>query len=238
MDEIIIDGVIGGWDVDAREIVSQLNQCKGDVKVKLNSVGGSVIDGISIYNALREYNKGTVTVEIGAVAASIASYIALAGDKVVAHSNSVYMIHLAWLPVAGNYVELRKAADISEGLSSIIANAYVAKTKMEKSDAISLMEKETFYYGAEMLAANFVDEIIDVDSNTNKAEALSVTLESLKACNNAIHEYESLSYEAVAKLLPTKEVVAEVEIEAKVVDLSAQQKRQRRLNLLEKEMTI
>ena len=233
MDEIVIDGVIGGWEVDAKDITYQLSQCKGDVTIKLNSVGGSVIDGITIYNALREYDKGTVTVEIGAVAASIASYIALAGDVVKANSNSVYMIHLAWLPVAGNYIELRKAADISEGLSSIIANAYISKTKMEKSDAISLMEKETFYYGEEMLTAKFVDEIIDIESQTNKAEALSITLESLKACNNAIHENEVLSYEAVAKLLPIKEVVAEVKT-TEAVDLSAQQQRQRRLEILKK----
>lgn len=233
MNNILIDGIIGGWDVDAREIVSQLNEAEGDVTIKLNSVGGSVIEGITIYNAIREYNKGTVTVEIGAVAASIASYIALAGDKVIAHSNSVFMIHLAWLPVAGNYNDLRKAADISEGLSSIIANAYVAKTKMEKSEAIDLMTKETFYYGAEMKDAGFVDEIIDAENKSTKAEALSVTIEGIKACNNAVQENESdLSFEAVAKLLPEKEVVEEV-IE-KVVDLSAQQMRARRLYILEK----
>lgn len=231
MDEIIIDGIIGSWEVSAKDVIYSLNQCNGDVLVKLNSVGGSVVDGISIYNALKEYKKGVITIEIGAVAASIASYIALAGDVVKAHSNSIYMIHLAWLPVAGNYIDLRKAADISEGLSSIIANAYVAKTSMEKSDAISLMEKETYYYGSEMLDAGFVDEIIDVDSLPNKAEALSLTIESLKACNNAIHEHEVLSYEAVAKLLPREEVVAEVET-VKVVDLSAQQQRDRNIKIL------
>lgn len=229
MTVINIDGVIGGWDVEASDITYQLAQANGDITVKVNSVGGSVIDGITIYNAIKEYDKGEVTIEIGAMAASIASYIALAGDKVIAHSNSVYMIHLAWLPIAGNYVELRKAADISEGLSSIIANAYVGKTQMEKSDAISLMEKETFYYGSEMLEANFVDEIIDVDSVANKAEAYSVTVESLKACNNAILEHENLQIEAVAKLLPKEEV----ETKPEVVDLSAQQQRERSLYILE-----
>ena len=233
MDEIIIDGVIGGWDVWAEDVLSELKKCKGDVTVKLNSVGGSVIDGITIYNALKEYKKGTVTVEIGAVAASIASYIALAGDKVVAHSNSIYMIHLAWLPSVGNYIDLRKAADISEGLSSIIANAYVSKTEMEKSDAINLMEKETFYYGAEMKEAGFVDEIIDVESKVAKAEALSLTIEGGKACNNALMKNEpELSFEAVAKLLPKTEVIpAEV-------DLSAQNMRSRELDLLKKGITI
>jgi len=231
MDEIIIDGVIGSWEVDAKDVIYQLNQAKGDIVVKLNSPGGSVIDGITIFNALREYSKGSVVVEIGASAASIASYIALAGDTVKAHSNSVYMIHLAWLPVAGNYLDLRKAADISEGLSSIMANVYAAKTEMEKSDAISLMEKETFYYGAEMLEAGFVDEIINMESKTTKAEAYSVTVESLKACNNAIYKNEDLQIEAVAKLLPKEEVET-----PKVVDLSAQLQRARALEILNKEV--
>jgi len=228
MDEIIIDGVIGGWDVIPQEVTDQLKQAKGDVLIKLNSVGGSVIDGISIYNALKSYDKGTVTVEIGAVAASIASYIALAGDKIIANSNSVYMIHNAWLPAVGDFIELRKAADISEGLSSIIANAYEAKTQMGKSEALSLMAKETFYYGAEMLDAGFVDEINNVDGNTDKAEAYSVTMENLKACNNAVMEHETINYEAVAKLLPKEEVET-----PKVVDLSAQQQRERELFILE-----
>jgi len=228
MDEIIIDGVIGGWDIDAQEIVAQVNQAQGDILVKLNSVGGSVIDGITIYNALKKHDKGTVTVEIGAVAASIASYIALAGNKVIANSNSVYMIHNAWLPAVGDFIELRKSADISEGLSSIIANAYVAKTQMGKSDALSLMAKETFYYGAEMQEVGFVDEIINVDGEIDKTSAYSVTVESLKACNNAILENESINFEAVAKLLPKDEVET-----PKVVDLSAQKKRQREIFILQ-----
>ena len=227
---IEIDGVIGSWEVEAKEVVYQLNQATDDVTIKLNSVGGSVIDGITIYNALKAYDKGTVTVEIGAVAASIASYIALAGDKIVAHSNSVYMIHLAWLPAVGNYIDLRKAADISEGLSSIIANAYVSKTKMGKSDALSAMTKETFYYGAEMLDAGFVDEIKDVDSRTDKAETYSVTIESLKACNNAVMTNEKLEIEAVAKLLPVEEV--ETKPEVAVINLAAQQSRDRELYIL------
>ena len=239
MDEIIIDGVIGGWDVDAQEIVSQLNQAKGDILVKLNSVGGSVIDGVTIYNALRKYDKGSVTVEIGAVAASIASYIALAGDKVIANSNSTFMIHLAWLNVAGNYIELRKAADISEGLSGIIANAYVAKTQMGKSDALSLMAKETFFYGNEILDAGFVDEIITIEDTTPKAEAYSMAMENLKACNNALKEHaQELDFEAVAQLLPEKEEEHQEEETPtdaihEVVDLSAQQQREREIFILQ-----
>lgn len=235
--EIIIDGVIGSWEVDAKEIVSQIEQASGDMTIKLNSVGGNVIDGISIYNAIKKYDKGIVTVEIGAVAASIASYIALAGDKVTANTNSTYMIHLAWLYTVGNYIDLRKAADISEGLSSIIANVYVAKTKMEKSEAILLMEKETFYYGAEILEASFVDEIIDVDSTVTKTEAQSLMFENLKACNNAIIEHsQDTDLEAAAKLIPKIEIDEKVVIEdeTKVVNLFAQQKRDRNIQILKR----
>ena len=233
MDEILIDGVIGSWEVDAKEILYAISRASGDLVVKLNSPGGSVIDGISIFNALKKYDKGTVTVEIGASAASIASYIALAGDVVKAHSNSIYMIHLAWLPAVGNYIELRKAADISEGLSSLMANVYAQKTQMEKSDAISLMEKETYYYGHEILDAGFVDEIIDIDSQVGKTEAYSMTLESLKACNNALYEHRAeIDTEAVAKLLPQQEV----EIQHEVADFSAQQRRAREIEILEKEL--
>ena len=233
MNEILIDGVIGGWDIEAQDVVNQLNDMNGDVTIKLNSVGGSVIDGITIYNAIKAYNKGEVIVEIGAVAASIASYVALAGDLITAKSNSVFMIHNAWLPAVGDFIELRKAADISEGLSSIIANAYVAKTAMGKSDALGLMAKETFYYGAEMQEAGFVDEVINVDGDIDKTSAYSVTIEGLKACNNAVMEHESINFEAVAKLLPKKEVE-----KPKVVDLSAQQARSREIDLLTKGVNL
>lgn len=230
MNEIVIDGVIGGWEIDSKEIISQLNNMSGDVLVTINSVGGSVFHGVSIFNALKAYSKGAITVRIVGVAASIASYIALAGDKIEAYDNTTYMIHNAWLPAMGDYQELRKAADISEGLSSIIAKAYISKTGIVEKDIRDAMDIETFYYGAEMLTAGFVDTIIPTDSDTKKAEALAVTLEGLKACNNAIHQNENVSFESVAKLIPKKEIK---EI-PKVVDLSAQQQRDRDIQILKR----
>lgn len=236
MDEIVIDGVIGGWEVDSKDVIYQLGRANGDVLVLLNSIGGSVLHGVSIFNAFKAYNKGTITIRITGVAASIASYIALAGDKIEAYDNATYMIHNASLPAFSDYRGLRKAADISEGLTSIISKAYISKTSMSEKVIRKLMDDETFYYGAEMLEAGFVDEIISTDdSDTSKAEALSVAIESLKACNNAIVENEdNLSLEAVAKLLPSED--GDVETIEKVVDLSAQQKRARMLKIKYKEI--
>lgn len=228
--KIVIDGVIGGWDISAKDIVSQLNNAGGDVEIEINSVGGSVFEGVTIFNAINAYDKGIITVTIVGVAASIASYIALAADIVKAYDNTTYMIHNAMLPVFGNHNDLRKSADICEGLSSIIANAYVSKTSKSKDEIKNLMDDETFYYGSEMLDAGFVDEIISTESNTTKAEAKSLTLESLKNCVNAINQNEILDLEAVAKLLPTakNEKIKKIE---EVVDLSAQLTRARALKI-------
>ena len=235
MDEIIIDGVIGGWEVDSKDVIYQLGRMKGDVLVLLNSVGGSVLHGVSIFNAFKAYDKGQITVRITGVAASIASYIALSADKIEAYDNTTYMIHNASLPAFSDYRGLRKAADISEGLTSIISKAYISKTGMSEKVVRKLMDDETYYYGTEMFDAGFIDEIISTESDGSKAEAMSMAIESLKACNNAIAEHENnLSLEAVAKLLPPKEEV--VKVVPKVVDLSAQQKRARILKIKQKEI--
>lgn len=232
---IIIDGVIGGWDIDSQWFSEQLNLETGDVVIEINSIGGSVMHGVAIFNAIKAYDKGSVTVKITGVAASIASYIVLACDKVLAYDNTTYMIHNASLPAFGDYRELQKAANISEGLSAIIAKAYVSKTSMSDKDIRKLMEDETFYYGVEMLEAGFVDEIISTESNSTKAEAMALACESLKACNNALYQNENdLSLEAVAKLLPQGEVVVETKTE--VADLSAKQQRARKLLILNKEI--
>lgn len=230
--KIMIDGVIGAWDISAKDIADQLNDASGDVEIVINSGGGSVFQGVTIFNAIKAYNKGTVTVTIVGMAASIASYIALAADVVKAYDNTTYMIHNAMLPAYGNHNDLRKSADICEGLSSIIANAYVSKTSKSKDEIKNLMDDETFYYGSEMLDAGFVDEIISTESNTTKAEAKALTLESLKACANAINQNEILDLEAVAKLIPTSKN-EEVRVIEKVVDLSAQLARARALEIKE-----
>jgi len=172
---------------------------------------------------------------IGA-AASIASYIALAGSKVKAYANAIYMIHNASLPVIGDYQELRKGADISEGLSSLIAKRYISKTGKSDKEIRKLMEEETYYYGSEMKEAGFIDEIIsieDEEKNIDKAEALALATQQLQACNNELYKHkEEFSYEAVAQFLP------KTRQEEEVADLSAQQQRERKLKILQMEMTI
>ena len=202
---ILIDGEIG-WDMTDKEFQNQLKNEKGDVEIQISSGGGSVFHGISIFNAIRAYDRGEVTVIITSLAASIASYIALAADKVKAYDNAVYMIHNASVFAWGDHRELRKKADIVSGLSGIIAKAYVAKTEKSETEVETLMDDETFFYGAEMLDEGFIDEIIDTEEDSTKAQAVALASETFTACLKASNErITDNDYEQAAAMLKTEE---------------------------------
>ncbi len=183
MNIIKIDDEIGYWGISAYQVKSQLENMSGDITVEINSPGGSVYEGIAIFNALKAYDKGNVETIIVGQAASMASYIALAGDTIKAYDNAVYMIHNASVCLCGDFNYLRKRADVLEGLSSIIKNAYISKTSKSSEDLQKMMDEETYFFGTEILENGFVDEIIET-SNTNDDSNQSKALasESFKAC--------------------------------------------------------
>ncbi len=183
MNIIKIDDEIGYWGISAYQVKAQLENMSGDITVEINSPGGSVYEGIAIFNALKAYDKGNVETIIVGQAASMASYIALAGDTIKAYDNAVYMIHNASVCLCGDFNYLRKRADVLEGLSSIIKNAYISKTSKSSEDLQKMMDEETYFFGTEILDNGFVDEIIET-SNTNDDSNQSKALasESFKAC--------------------------------------------------------
>lgn len=221
---IIIDGEIG-WDITDKEFINALNQEKGDVEIQINSGGGSVFHGISIFNAIKAYNKGKVTVTITSLCASIASYIALSADEVKAYDNAVYMIHNASVGAWGDHRELMKKAEILKGLTGIIAKAYLDKTGMGEAEITTLMDDETFFYGAEMLDYGFVDAIIATDTEKPKDQALALAHETfmdcLKSANERVTEKDFEQAEAILKVenkvevpMPNKDGVQVDEVEA------------------------
>lgn len=238
MNKFLIDGEIGPWGVTTATVREYLNSITGDVEVTLNSPGGSVFEGISIHNEFKQYDKGTVTMVMGSLVASITTYIAMAGDKIIAHDNSTFMIHNAWTFAYGDGNELRKTADILDGLTSIIAKKYVSKTGKSKEEIKLAMDVESYYFGNEILDYGFCDEIISTDKENTKEETLALARESFKACcKNASEKYSSDEFvQAVAKL--TKEgvlvAVEDKEIEV-VVDSTKQMQRARELQILKME---
>lgn len=164
--EVWIYGDIGeSWSdetVTAREFVRDFHDIKSDqITVRINSVGGSVPDGLAIYNAIRRH-PADVTVAIDGVAMSIASLIAMAGNSIEMAENAILMIHAPWTFAAGNAQDLREQADTLDKWAEAMATSYAAKTGKNTDEILSLLtDGQDHYYSAdEALAAGFVDSVV------------------------------------------------------------------------------
>lgn len=161
--ELLIFGDIGSWDarsVSAQDVVAQLAAVDADViRVRINSGGGSVTDGIAIYNALREH-PATIRVTIEGIAASIASLIAMAGDRVEMADNALMMIHAPWSPSAsGNAAELAELAEFLGRIEVVMAGAYARKSGKSQAEILALLRdyQDHWFTADEAVAAGFAD---------------------------------------------------------------------------------
>jgi len=133
----------------------------GDIKnlnIYINSPGGDVFDGMAIYNILKRH-KAYKTVHVDGLAASIASVIALAGDKVIIPSNAYFMVHRAWSITWGNKNDMFKMAEDLEKIDEGIINVYFAKTGLTRLEIEQLMDNETWMTGEEAKEYGFADEV-------------------------------------------------------------------------------
>lgn len=150
------------------------------INVYINSIGGSVSEGNAIYNILKRA-KATVTTYIDAFAYSVASVIAMAGDKVVMPSNTTMMIHNAMMGCFGNSAELRKAADDLDKINEASCNTYLVKAgdKVTREQLKEFLDKETFFTADEALAYGLCDEVVDpVAFDESKEEIIKQALEN------------------------------------------------------------
>jgi ATP-dependent protease ClpP protease subunit len=165
--EVFVYGDIGeSWDgetVAAKQFVKDVSALDADrLAVRINSVGGSVPDGLAIFNTLRRH-KASVTVHVDGLAASIASLIAMAGDRIVMAENAMMMIHAPWSVVGGNARDMRERADMLDKWAEAMAVSYVREGGLDHQQALALLTDGTdHWYGAdEALAAGLVDEIVE-----------------------------------------------------------------------------
>ncbi|MBD9395144.1 ClpP-like prohead protease/major capsid protein fusion protein [Acidovorax sp. ACV01] len=166
--EILIYGDIGEswWDetTSAKSFMQELGALDVDaITVRINSLGGSVPDGIAICNAMKRH-KAQITVEIDGIAYSIASLIAMGGDTINMASNALMMIHAPWTYAAGNSAELRELADQLDTWASAMSTSYAAKTG-DQAGALALLTdgKDHFFTAEEALAAKLIDAVTDAN---------------------------------------------------------------------------
>lgn len=170
--DLTIFDIIGTDETNSETFQTALDACEGaPITIHLSSPGGSVFDGITMYNSLRNY-AGASTVVIEGVCASIATVFALGADQVIVQPSALMMIHSAWVAVVGNAVELRQSADILGKIDDTIMQVYAAKTGEPASVWATKMAAETWYSADEAVAAKLVDAIkADADTPTTKPAA-------------------------------------------------------------------
>lgn len=166
--ELSIYGRIGGGGffdsgIGAADVAALLRDAgPGPINVRLNSPGGDVFDGVAIHSLLARH-PGTVTVYVDGLAASAASFIMLAGDRIVSARNAFIMIHDAMTGTYGNGDTHRGAADLLDKVSANIADMYAERAGEDVEHWRALMtvngEDGTWYTGQEALDAGLVDEL-------------------------------------------------------------------------------
>lgn len=154
---------IGFWGTSAQGFVDQLNAITAPkLAIRINSPGGDVFDGVAIHSALMA-SKAHVTVHIDGIAASAASFIAMAGDNIIMARNATMMIHEASGLVWGNKRDCKKQMELLDKLDGNIADMYSLQAGGTAEEWMARMEAETWYTGREALAIGLVDEITSPD---------------------------------------------------------------------------
>ena len=153
----------------------ELNSGEGDITVWINSPGGDCIAAAQIYNMLMNY-KGNVTVKIDGIAASAASVIAMAGNKVIVSPVSMIMIHNPATIAAGDTLEMQKAIAMLDEVKKSIINAYEIKTGLSRAKLSHLMDAETWMDANSAIEMGFADEIMQKNTEDDELEVPSVSM--------------------------------------------------------------
>ena len=169
--EIAIFGPIGNtWDgegVTAKQFIADFKAIKApEIEMSVNSPGGSLFDGLSIYTAIAASGK-KVTAKVMGVAASAASIIVMAASKIVMPKNTHLMVHKAGNVVFGNADDMRAMANVMDTLDASIIATYAARTGKPEADIKAMLDQgDTWMTADEAVAAGFADEATDLVTAT------------------------------------------------------------------------
>lgn len=165
------------------------------IKMFINSYGGSVFEGTAIYSQLKRH-PAQKTAYVDGFACSIASVIAMAADKVVMPKNAMMMIHNAWMVAMGNAAELRKSADDLEQINKGNRQAYLMKAgdKLTEEKLVELLDAETWLTAEDCVSLGFADEYAEQDAD------LTGAAENLKQMNLNIDQQLKLHKSIAAQL--------------------------------------
>lgn len=151
-----------GDGISAKAISDELKSLPksiNQIDVRLNSFGGDVFEGVTIYNRLKQH-PANITVYIDGMAASIASIIALAGNKIIMGEASLLMIHKPMSGVHGNSIEMEEMISRLDDVEEQLIGIYRRKTGLDRSEIKSMLAKETWIAAEEALELGFADSMM------------------------------------------------------------------------------
>lgn len=192
--------------IGAEMIAQQLEQAGGeDVTVWVNSPGGDVITASAIYTALRAY-KGNVTVQVEGLAASAASVICMAADKLLMSPAAYMMIHRASTMTAGNAGDMEEAQKQLHAIDEGIVDVYHARTHLSRNKIREMMEAETFINATEAVRLGFADGLMFSEASAKTpAPVPAAAAASVRLFSNRYHrmiDHDGVKPEPAAPAAP------------------------------------
>lgn len=159
--EVMLYGPIDDWEgVSASQFVRDLRSVTASsIDLHINSPGGLVFDAVAIYSALRNH-PATVDVTVDGIAASAASFVAMAGDTIAIEKPAKMMIHDAAGLVIGNAADMRDMADLLDELSNTIAGIYADRAGGSVDTWRTAMQAETWYSADAAVKAGLADQVV------------------------------------------------------------------------------
>lgn len=167
--------------VTAKRISAALRSmgADADVVVNINSPGGDVFEGLAIYNLLRAH-KGKVTVRVLGLAASAASFIAMAADEIQIARAGFFMIHNAWTVSWGNRHDLLEASGLLGQIDETIADIYHIRTGLTASELGKMMDAESWINGKNSVEKGFADSFLESDALLETSDEQNPSNEAAK----------------------------------------------------------
>lgn len=159
---------IGWLGIEAEDFAKDLSQINSkEIHLRINSPGGDVFDARAMQTAIAQH-PAKVIAHIDGVAASAATYLALAADEVHMAEGAFFMIHKGWTLNIGNADDFREQANFLDKIDQSIANDYHKRTNKPLDEIIELMASETWFTADEAKEHGFIDEIFENVSTQNR----------------------------------------------------------------------
>ena len=166
----------------------ELNAGEGDITVWINSPGGDVFAAAQIYNMLKEY-PGNVEVRVDGMAASAASVVAMAGDRISMSPVAMMMIHNPMTVAMGDHKAFQQAMDMREEVKESIINAYELKTGQSRTVISHMMDDETWFNAKKAVELGFADDILYTDGEGKQEAPAAVLFSKLTVMNSFLCKF-------------------------------------------------